>query len=286
MSPNEFILGPEAFTTAKKSLASLKKHHANDPQVPIHLIINIKIPLVRTKDYRPRIVPVTHKLDEPTTQRILMITKDPSVVYRAALTAKGSATEDVFRDVYSLKKVKGLSRSKKSLVRLFKEYDVVVCDIRVLKFLPGLLGEVFYARNKKVPYVVQMAKPSARAELARSKEGKLKDERCDAKYVALQIESIVGNTSYIASDAGDCLSLRIGYCDWKTEELVTNLNDVVDYLVSEKYLPVGGVLKALDNVGNVHVKTSESVSLPVFIRNRDGEKSGEGDDENDSDFDF
>lgn len=66
-----------------------------------------------------------------------------------------------------------------------------------------------------------------------------------------------------------------------------NLNDVIDYLINEKYLPIGGVLKALDNLGNVHVKTSDSISLPVYIKHKDGENdTNEDDDDNNSDFDF
>lgn len=285
MNPEQFILGEQAFKTAKKSLASLKKHHENDSNIAINLIINIKIQLVRTKDYRPRIVPITYKLDKSTNKSILLVTKDPSTTYRDELTKKDCPTEDVFRDIYSFKKLKSLSRNRKNLIRIFKEYDLIVSDIRVQKFLPNILGEVFYAKNKKVPFIIQMAKPSKNAELVRSKQNKLKDERCDSKYVGLQIDSIVENTNYIATTNGDCLSLKIGYCDWKLNNLLGNLNDVIDYLINEKYLPIGGILKALDNLGNIHVKTSDSISLPVYIKHKDGEKELDDEDDN-SDFDF
>ncbi|KAK6876324.1 Ribosome biogenesis protein UTP30 [Candida tropicalis] len=287
MTPEQFILGEKAYKTAKKSLFSLKKHHENDSKTSINLIINIKIQLVKTKDYRPRIVPITYKLDKVTNKSILLITKDPSNKYRDELTKKDCPTEDTFSDIYSFKKLKSLSKNRKNLIKIFKEYDLIVCDIRIQKFLPDILGEIFYLKNKKVPFIIQMAKPNKDAELIRSKQNKLKDERCDSKYVNLQINSIVENTNYIASSKGDCLSLKIGYCDWKLDHLLMNLNDVIDYLINEKYLPIGGVLKALDNLGNVHVKTSDSISLPVYIKHKDGENdTNEDDDDNNSDFDF
>ncbi|EMG50793.1 hypothetical protein G210_0829 [Candida maltosa Xu316] len=262
---NDFILGEEAYKTAKKSLSSLIKRSKEDKneRTAINLIINIKIQLVKTKDYKPRIIPITNKLDEPTNKSILLITKDPSNIYRDELTKKDCPTDDLFSDIYSFKKVK--------------------CDLRVQKFLPDVLGEIFYYKNKKVPFIIQMAKPNAKIS-TKSKENKIKDNRCDAKYVKLQVDSIVENTSYIPNSKGDCLNITIGYTDWKVNDLLVNLNDVVDYLINDKYLPIGGIVKSLNNLGNVHVKTSESISLPVYVKSdEDGKDNG---DENDSDFDF
>ncbi|KAL6452325.1 UTP30 Ribosome biogenesis protein UTP30 [Candida maltosa Xu316] len=282
---NDFILGEEAYKTAKKSLSSLIKRSKEDKneRTAINLIINIKIQLVKTKDYKPRIIPITNKLDEPTNKSILLITKDPSNIYRDELTKKDCPTDDLFSDIYSFKKVKSMSKNKQNLIKFYKTYDLIVCDLRVQKFLPDVLGEIFYYKNKKVPFIIQMAKPNAKIS-TKSKENKIKDNRCDAKYVKLQVDSIVENTSYIPNSKGDCLNITIGYTDWKVNDLLVNLNDVVDYLINDKYLPIGGIVKSLNNLGNVHVKTSESISLPVYVKSdEDGKDNG---DENDSDFDF
>ncbi|RLV95634.1 Ribosome biogenesis protein UTP30 [Spathaspora sp. JA1] len=281
---SDFILGNEPYTQGKKSLKSLCKHHDKNT-IPIFLIMNIKIHLVKTKDYIPRIIPLTHKLDIPTNKSIVLITKDPSTAYRTTLTTKDCPTEDTFNQIISLTKLKSISKDSRKLTKLFKENDIIVSDNRVHKFLPSILGSQFYIKNKRVPFMVQMAKPSATAKLVKSKHStKLKDERCDPKYVYKQIESIVGNTSYIPSDNGTCISFKIGYTDWEDSDLLKNINDIIEYLTSEKYLPVGGTLKSIDNITSVHVKTAESVSLPVYSTS--GEELEVDGEENDSDFDF
>ncbi|EGW33053.1 uncharacterized protein SPAPADRAFT_137812 [Spathaspora passalidarum NRRL Y-27907] len=284
---SDFLLGKDVYSQGKKSLKSLCKHQQTlaNPIVPIFLIIDIKINLVRNKDYIPRIIPLTHKLDEPGNKSIVLITKDPSTAYRNTLTAKDCPTEDTFNQILSLTKLKSFAKDPRKLTRLFKENDIIVADNRVHKFLPNILGATFYVKNKKVPFMVQMAKPSATAQLVKSKKSnKLKDERCDPKYVYKQIESIVGNTSYIPSDNGTCLSFKIGYTNWEESDLLANINDIISYMTDAKYLPVGGTLKNVSNIGSVHVKTGESVSLPVVTASAE-EATGD-DQDDDSDFYF
>ncbi|KAK7681255.1 hypothetical protein QCA50_015642 [Cerrena zonata] len=155
---SKFILGRSAEKTGKKSIQG-------------------KISYIKKKDYTPRVIPVTHKLDKLENKSILLITKDPSTPYRKALTEKDSPTEDVFNRIYTLTKVKLIAANPKNCVRLYKEYDIVVADHRVHKFLPNILGATFYEKNHKVPFMVQMARPSADANLVKGKKStKLKDE--------------------------------------------------------------------------------------------------------------
>ncbi|CAK9438208.1 uncharacterized protein LODBEIA_P24730 [Lodderomyces beijingensis] len=285
----EFILGDAAYLEAQRSLRALKKHHkdAEEPSPsPIYLTINVKIKLAREKDYRPRVVPITHKLDKVSNKAISLITKDPSTIYRDSLSAQNAPTEDSFNEIISLKKLKSMSRSTKSLVKLYKENDLLVADHRIHKFLPDILGTTFYLKKKKIPFMIQMARPRAaqQAELRKSKQSKLKDDRCDSKYVQAQLESIVGNTSYLPTlNAGDVISLKVGYTDWPVDKVATNIHDVISYLVDEKYRPVGGVLN-LENLGNVHLRSGDSISLPVRLESdetADGEEASD-----DSDYDF
>ncbi|KAK6203175.1 ribosomal protein L1/ribosomal biogenesis protein [Scheffersomyces amazonensis] len=281
---SSFILGDKSYAQGKKSLKALKNQFSNP--TTIYLSINIKITIVRTKDYTPRIIPITHKLDKVENKSVLLITKDPSTPYRDALTAKDSPTEDVFNQIFTLTKLKSIARDPKKVYKLFKEYDIVVADNRVHKFLPTILGGQFYIKNKKVPYMIQMAKPSAesQAQLVRGKKStKLKDDRCEPKYVKQQMKAIVGNTSYIPSSSGNCLFIRVGSTEWPIEHILHNINDVLQYLIDTKYGPVGGVLKSIDNLGNIHIKTSESISLPLYTPT---EITNDDEDDDNSDYDF
>lgn len=198
MKSSEFILGETAYKNAKKSLQSLIKQYNNQPEtintppppadddddddetstpiptnnqgMAIHLVISIKIPLSRKKNYIPRIIPISYKLDDVTNKSILLITKDPSTPYRSKLMIKDSPTEDLFLDIISFKKLKSMINKtstsstnnkgkKQNLIKIFKNYDIIVCDHRIMKFLPNVLGELFYYKNKKLPFLIQMAKP-------------------------------------------------------------------------------------------------------------------------------
>ncbi|KAK6454575.1 ribosomal protein L1/ribosomal biogenesis protein [Scheffersomyces xylosifermentans] len=281
-----FTLGEDSYKTAFKSLKALISQvqaENGDEAIAINLVINIRIPIVKTKDYTPRIVPITHKLDKLENKSVLLVTKDPSTPYRNALTEKDSPTEDVFNQIYTLTKLKSIAKDPRKVYKLFKEFDIVVADNRVHKFLPSILGAQFYQKNKKIPYMVQMAKPDRNAVLTKGKKStKLKDERCEPKYVKSQMKSIVGNTSYMPSDKGNCLFIKVGFTSWEIKHILQNIDDVIQYLVEERFRPVGGVLKSVENLGTIHVKTSESISLPVFTP----PEPENLDEDNDSDFDF
>lgn len=284
---SSFILGNDSKIESVKAIKSLVKHSilekGKDHKQAIYLIINTKVQLTRVKDYTPRIIPLTNKLDKLDEKSILLITKDPSTPYRTLLTEKNSPTEDVFNQIYTLTKLKSISKDPKKLYKLFKEFDIIVADNRVHKFLPEVLGAQFYVKNKKIPFMVQMAKPDPNAQLTKGKKShKLKDDRCEPHYVKNQMKAIARNTSYIPPANGNCLSIKVAYSNWKTEDILTNINDVLQYLIDPKYLPVGGLMKSVKNLHSAHIKTSESIGMPIYKQ----KEKVEVEEEDNSDFDF
>lgn len=249
-----FLLGEDARENAKRSLRALRAHA--DGREPIHLVVNTKIHLIATKDFTPRIIPVTHKLHKVGEKTFALIARDTA--YRQPLTCAGAATEDLLHEIIPFKKVQLMGHSKKALLRLFKENDVIVADTRIHHRLPDILGQQFYGKNRKVPFKIQMARPEA-GKVPRGRS----DTLCDPKFVKAQLKLIAGNTSYLPPANGTCFHVVVGYSDWKVLELLTNINDVISYLVEEKYAPVGGLLKSLGNLHSVLVKTSNSVAMPV-----------------------
>ena len=47
-----------------------------------------------------------------------------------------------------------------------------------------------------------------------------------------------------------------------------------------------GIIKDLNNLGNIHVKTNQSISLPIIDNNGMPKGNNDGEEEEDSDFDF
>ncbi|GBL48637.1 hypothetical protein ACI3LY_002438 [Candidozyma auris] len=275
-----FLLGDEAREEAKKSIKGLVAHAKasdEDHHSALYLVINTKIHLVKENDHTPRIIPLTHKLHKIDERTICLITNDPVNFYKDELQKKGSPTEDLFRQIISFTKAKSFGHSKKALVRLYKENEVILADARIYKKLPDVLGPQFYARNKKVPYIIQMAKP----EPGIRTHGK-RELRVDPKYVRNQVKAITGNTSYIPPAGGFCFHVVVGYTDWKTSEILTNINDVISYFVDEKYKPVGGLLGKLSNLHSVLIRTSDSIAMPVMKKKEEAAEE----DESGSEFDF
>lgn len=268
VTQNSFLLGEEALKSGKRSLRSLSSHSRSskgEKAEAVYVVINSKIKFTKSKEYVPRIIPLTKKLDSLENKSVLLVTKDPSIPYREKLTEKGSPTEDVFSDIFSFKRLKSQAKDGRKLIKIFKEYDIVVADNRIHKFLPDVLGFQFFYKNKKIPYMVQMALPEQDAMLTRGKKStKLKDDRCDPKYVKSQMKAIARNAAFVAPHNGTCVVLKVGYTDWSTSDLLTNINDIVTYLTNQKYLPVGGMLRSVKNIESVHLKTSDSISLPLY----------------------
>lgn len=280
-----FALGSDAYGKARTSVNALISHQRSEgrPTAAIYLTINVNIKLAKSKDYRPRVIPLSHKLDKISNKTVLFISKDPASHYRDILTAKDSPTEDAFKEIISLKKLKLKSKSPKTLIKLYKENDIIVADNRVHKFLPDVLGTTFYARKKKVPFMLQMAKPDPSAKLRRTQQNKLKDDRCDVEYVYKQLKSIVGNTSFVPTiNVGDVISLKIGYANWVVDDLIENINDIVKYLKNEENRAAIGAAINLENLVSVNVRGEGSISLPVSERSKE---TGQKEDD-DSDFDF
>lgn len=138
---------------ATKALESLVNRCAEDPKLSndknIHIVINTDKPIGLKNDYVPRIIPLTGcRMHKPSELRILLITKDPSTLYRKTLTEEPS-TAELFKNIISVRTLKGKYRGSR-LSKLFKEYDLVVADYRVHHLLPQILGSAFFHSNKKL----------------------------------------------------------------------------------------------------------------------------------------
>lgn len=243
---------------ASRALESLLSHCETDPNLKqdknVHMVLYMGKKMGIQKDYIPRIIPLKScKLNKPKDLRILLITKDPSNTYRAALTAD-SATSDLFKEIISIKNLKRRFRGTK-LNHIYKEFDLIVADFRVHHLLEDVLGSRFYHGNKRLPFVIRFSRKVP------VKGRKMPDE-CDPSYVRAQLRSICKNTSYVPNN-DNCLSVKIGIVG-KTSvaEMIENAHDVMEFLTDRSKRPQGGVIKG--GITSVFVKTSNSPSLSIY----------------------
>ncbi|CCE61975.1 hypothetical protein TPHA_0B03030 [Tetrapisispora phaffii CBS 4417] len=243
----------------QQALESLIHVHEVDPKLVndknVHVQITMGKKMGITKDYVPRIIPLSSKMTTPSQLNILLVTKDPSQFYKETLSNDAN-TSEMFKEIISVKNLKKRFRGAK-LNQLYKDFDLIVADFRVHHLLPAILGNKFYNSNKKLPFVVKLS----RAEKLRFQKQK---EECDPKYVRAQIRSICKNTSYVPNN-DNLVSVKIGIFGKHTvEEMMENINDVVTFLSDKSKKPQGGVIKG--GVSSVFVKSSNSASLPIYER--------------------
>lgn len=252
---------------SRKALESLLQECSINPKLTndtdIQMVINTgKKKLSMDKDFVPRIVPLQHcKMNHPKDLRILLITKDPSTIYRNAI-AKDDSIKDLIKEVISMKNLKRRFRGSK-INELYKEYDMVVADYRVHHLLPKVLGHKFFSGTKKIPFVIKMSKDV-------KMRGQKMEEKCDTKYVRAQLKSIARNAYYLPND-DNCLTVRIGQIDKQSiDDMLNNAIDIIQFLVDPSKKPQGGVIK--NGVASIFVKTANSISLPLYERKDDGKK--------------
>ncbi|CCK69234.1 Utp30p KNAG_0C01210 [Huiozyma naganishii CBS 8797] len=221
----------------------------------VQIIINTgKNKLNATKDYIPRIIPLKNcKLNHPKDMRILLITKDPSTLYRDSIE-KDEYLRDVIKDVISVKHLKRKYKGAK-INLLYKEFDLVVADYRVHHLLPKILGAKFFAGSKKLPFMIRLSKA------VRVKHQQMVNE-CDCKYIRAQLKSITKNAYYVPNK-DNCLTVRIGQVGRQSvDDMLDNVVDIIQFLSDIKQKPQGGIIRG--PVVSIFVKTASSASLPLY----------------------
>lgn len=251
---------------SRKALQALiqecSKNEKLQNDTEIQMIINTGKKMAVTKDYVPRIIPLTQcKLNHPKDLRILLITKDPSSRYREVIVNDNSI-KDLIKEIISVKNLKRRYRGSK-LNMLYREFDLVVADYRVHHLLPKILGSTFFSTTKKIPFVIKMSRHI-------KVRGEKLDEECDIKYIRAQLKSIAKNAYYLPNE-DNCLTIRIGDINKHSiDEMLNNVIDIVQFLTDSTKKPQGGIIKG--NIASIFVKTANSISLPLY-KGENGNKS-------------
>lgn len=245
---------------SRKALESLIATCHQDPKLTsdkdIQIVINTTRKMGIPRDYVPRIIPLQFcKLNKPRDLRILLITKDPSTIYRDAIT-KDEPVNELIKEIITVKNLKRRFRGAK-LNELYSEFDLIVADYRVHHLLPKVLGTRFFHGSKKLPFMIRMSKQ------LKVKRQKMIEE-CDTSYIRAQLKSICKNAYYLPNE-DNCLNVKIGEIDKQTvDEMIYNVIDIVSFLTDKSKKPQGGCIKG--GINSIYVKTSNSASLPLYIK--------------------
>ncbi|KAA8910980.1 hypothetical protein TRICI_003991 [Trichomonascus ciferrii] len=213
---------------------------------PVYLQMTLMEPYVTKRNPVPVLFQLPNKLQSLLEREVCLVVRDPQQSVVDVLEKKGAPTEDLFKEIISVKKLKNRVRSKKQLDEFFKSFDLVVCDEKVSHLLPEILGAHFYKSGKNMPIPIKMAKPES------------PKNSVDPKYVKYQLKAINHSTA-LALTPGTCLSCLVGYTDMDTDRLVRNYQ-----AIQKKLLEKFNGSKPKLTIRKIHVKTPESASLPTY----------------------
>ncbi|KAG8684527.1 hypothetical protein FRC09_015331 [Ceratobasidium sp. 395] len=174
--------------------------------------------------------PLARPIVDPRTSPICLITKDPQREYKDLLAAQN--IKFVSR-VVGVTKLKGKFKPFEVRRQLLKDHGLFLADERVVPLLPKLLGKIFF-NAKKQPIPVNLQKKDLKAELERAV-----------------------SSTYMHQNQGTCTSIKIAPISFTPAQVLENLTTALPNVI--KHIKGGW-----DNVQSLYIKTSTSVSLPIW----------------------
>ncbi|CAE6390844.1 unnamed protein product [Rhizoctonia solani] len=182
------------------------------------------------KKLKPFSIPLTRPIIDPRTSPICLITKDPQREYKDLLTAQN--VKFVSR-VVGVTKLKGKFKPFEARRQLMKDHGIFLVDERVVPMMPKLLGKIFF-KAKKQPIPVNLQKKDVKSELERAV-----------------------SSTYMHQNQGTCTSIKIAPTTFTSSQVLQNLTTALPEIV--KHIEGGW-----DNLQSLHIKTSGSMSLPIW----------------------
>ncbi|KAG8773508.1 hypothetical protein FRC12_002504 [Ceratobasidium sp. 428] len=193
--------------------------------------LNVNVKQVHPeKKLKPFSVPLARPIVDPRTSPICLITKDPQREYKDLLAAQN--IKFVSR-VVGVTKLKGKFKPFEVRRQLLKDHGLFLADERVVPLLPKLLGKIFF-NAKKQPIPVNLQKKDLKAELERAV-----------------------SSTYMHQNQGTCTSIKIAPISFTPAQVLENLTTALPNVI--KHIKGGW-----DNVQSLYIKTSTSVSLPIW----------------------
>ncbi|KAG0232648.1 hypothetical protein BGW42_007988 [Actinomortierella wolfii] len=191
--------------------------------------------IIATKEFsdinktKPHRIPLKHSI-LPSDAEVCLFVKDPQRDFKKLLEDK---------QVKSIHKVIGVSKLRakykpyEAKRQLCASYGLFLADARVIALLPKLLGKTFFLK-KKQPIPVDMTRGDLKKEIARA----------------------IGST-YMHQTSGTCTAIKIGVTSQTPAEISANIETALPHIIEK-------IPKQWRNIQSIHLKTNDSIALPIF----------------------
>lgn len=199
---------------------------------------------------------------DPELDQVCLITKDPGHAYASLMQ---SACPKIHK-VMGVSKLAKEYKQFEAKRQLSHQFQLFLADKRVLELLPSMLGKSFF-QKKKLPLAIDLKRYinntsvnkvielNGQDEASVDAESVMEKEKVEA--LRAEVDRLLKCSSFYLTQATSH-SLRIGHCDMSENELADNIEMALEGI--SKVLPYGGWL----NIQSVHVKTSDSIALPLY----------------------
>jgi ribosome biogenesis protein UTP30 len=194
----------------------------------VSLIIGLK--KIPNKTRRPYRIPIPHSLYPPEETELCLFSRTDKKTTKELLEIKGVKN---IAKVIPLDKLKTDYKSYDSKKQLSAYYDVYLADRRIYHLLPRQLGKSFFIK-KRFPFPVDVQKQDLTREIAAARD-----------------------STYLHLGLGSCVALPIARINYPTAHIVENIVKGMRGVVNR-------VPRGWRNIQVVHLKTVDSVALPIY----------------------
>ena len=198
---------------------------------------------------KPRSVALPHSLHSEEDFEVCLIVKDGcagEVVARIEEASEASDSLEVaplacVTKVLTLSKLRAEYSQHAQRRTLCSSYDLFLVDDRIVPLMPKALGKIFYIK-KMQPIPITIAR-----------RGKIVGAPALSAAVTRHRSSTF---AYVGG--GSCSNVRVAKTDFSAEQICENIIAAATTTV-EKFVP-----RRWKNVMSLHIKTQDSIALPVY----------------------
>jgi ribosome biogenesis protein UTP30 len=180
---------------------------------------------------KPYMIPLPHSMYKGGDKEVCLFTKDPQATFEGWLEQSPVSGIARVMGCNELRRNYGQYKDKRELMG---EFDLFMCDERILSVLPPLLGGKFFGRNKHPVPVDIKTQGRMAANLAK-----------------------VRDCAFVYIPKGGQLAIKAAYYSQGVNATVKNILAILAH--ANKFVPKGE-----RNVQAVFIKTQKSAALPVF----------------------
>jgi len=181
---------------------------------------------------KPMRIEIPHPLYRDNGSEICLFVKEPQRKYKDMVSEANISSVKKVIDVLKLRKKHTTFEAKRILCM---SYDIFIADRAVLPFLPRLLGKKFFRMKRQpIPINVSGSAEALKKEIERARD-----------------------STFMFINSGPCCAVKIGNTNFSKQEIVENIIRGMENIA--KHIP--GHWK---NIQAIHIKTSNSVALPIY----------------------